>query len=81
MSKSSKFNLQIPIDKDFEEELRVLADEDGRPLRAYCRRVLELHVKNIKQSKDVVAPTIPNSEIATKEDVQKPQKPKVGGFR
>lgn len=82
MSKEEKFNLQIPIAKTFEDELRELADEDGRPLRTYCRRILELHVKQIKVNKEIVVPTISHPEITTEEVTQETEKkPKVGGFR
>lgn len=40
MSKET-YNLQIPIPTEMAEELKILADEDDRSLRAYCRQIIK----------------------------------------
>lgn len=40
------YNLQIPIDKGMAEQLKVLADEDDRSLRAFCRNILKQYLKD-----------------------------------
>lgn len=42
------FNLQIPISKKLESELRQCAEFDDRKLRTYCRRILEFHIEDMK---------------------------------
>ena len=52
------YNLQVPIDLDLAKTLRELADEDDRTLRAYCKRILQDHVKSIgKATQNISAKT------------------------
>lgn len=67
------YNLQIPIDKGLEKALRGLADEDDRNLRAYCRRILQLHVEN--KGIDF------KSELAVIQESTEITKPRIGGFK
>ena len=38
------YNLQIPITKELEAQLRKLAEIDERTIRVFCRRILQKHV-------------------------------------
>ncbi len=38
------YNLQIPITKELEAQLRELAEIDERTIRVFCRRILQKHV-------------------------------------
>lgn len=75
------YNLQVPIDKELELALKELAKEDDRTLRAYCKRVLQEHVKNlgkempitIKGVKQEQSQQIENTNVA---DTQEPTVPK-----
>lgn len=81
--KEKPYNLQVPIDKNLELALKKLAEEDDRTLRAYCRRILQEHVKNVIKE----TPMAVEEVIEIKEDPQvietviediKPKKKKVG---
>lgn len=75
------YNLQVPIDVSLANTLKQLADEDDRTLRAYCKRILQDHVKNLGKeisnsytiSKDIVQ----ENEV-TQETEQSIKKKKVG---
>ncbi|WP_290063453.1 hypothetical protein [Paraclostridium bifermentans] len=83
--KEKPYNLQVPIDRNLELALKQLAEEDDRTLRAYCRRILQDHVKNL--GKEVNSSTQinhivkkeKNSDVITEESLQL-NKSKVKGF-
>lgn len=90
--KEKPYNLQVPIDRNLELALKQLAEEDDRTLRAYCRRILQDHVKNLGKevnsgSKEVNSSTQinhtvkneKNSDVITEESLQL-NKSKVKGF-
>ncbi|MEG1310693.1 MAG: hypothetical protein RR942_04810 [Romboutsia sp.] len=64
--KEKPYNLQVPIDKNLELALKKLAEEDDRTLRAYCRRILQEHVKNL--GREINPPIIKKTENIGKED-------------
>ena len=78
--KEKFYNLQVPIDKNLELVLKELAKEDDRTLRAYCKRVLQNHVKNLGRETQIV--TKENTNIKEEASVfeDKPKKKKVGAL-
>ncbi|MBP3929516.1 MAG: hypothetical protein J6D47_08125 [Peptostreptococcaceae bacterium] len=47
------YNLQIPISKELEAQLRELAEIDERTIRVFCRRILQKYVdENLGRLKD-----------------------------
>ncbi|MDK0695881.1 hypothetical protein P5E93_14855 [Clostridium perfringens] len=82
--KEKPYNLQVPIDKNLELELKKLAEEDDRTLRAYCRRILQDHVKNVRKEIPMIEEVIeikeePQVTETVIEDI-KPKKKKVGSL-
>ncbi|GAA0103242.1 hypothetical protein UT300012_39590 [Paraclostridium bifermentans] len=83
--KEKTYNLQVPIDRNLELALKQLAEEDDRTLRAYCRRILQDHVKNLGKevnSSTQINHTVKkekNSDAITEESLQL-NKSKVKGF-
>ncbi|MGL5507244.1 MAG: hypothetical protein ACRDB0_04995 [Paraclostridium sp.] len=84
MSKKQLYNLQIPIERELEAQLRFLANEDDRALRTFCKRVLKQYAKehaaNITvESVTPVAPVV--NEVI--EVIEEPtiKKKKVGMLR
>ncbi|MCR1851094.1 hypothetical protein NSA42_17610 [Paeniclostridium sordellii] len=80
--KEKPYNLQVPIDKNLELALKKLAEEDDRTLRAYCRRILQEHVKNVIKETPMIEEVIeikedPQAIETVIEDI-KPKKKKVG---
>lgn len=79
------YNLQVPINSNLANELKRLADEDDRTLRAYCRRILQDYVNNLdnkeKSSTEINNPDNKekNIEIITEKSL-KLNKSKVKGF-
>lgn len=84
MKKESIFNLQIPISKELEHKLRVLADKDERKLRTYCRRILQAHADEYIKDTPVVEQlnyNVSKEEIAKVEQkINQNKKKKVGAL-
>lgn len=82
--KEKPYNLQVPIDKNLELSLKKLAEEDDRTLRAYCRRILQDHVKNAIKDTPIIEEVIEIKEdpqvIETVIEDIKPKKKKVGAL-
>lgn len=80
--KEKPYNLQVPIDKELELALKELAKEDDRTLRAYCKRVLQEHVRNLGKETQMIKKVIGIEEnpqfIETVSEDIKPKKKKVG---
>lgn len=82
--KEKPYNLQVPIDNNLAVELKKLAEEDDRTLRAYCRRILQDHVKNVRKEIPMIEEVIeikeePQVTETVIEDI-KPKKKKVGAL-
>lgn len=79
MSKTKKYNLQVPICKDTEAKLRQLADEMGLGLTQYCRWVLMQHTKSIevKPLKQVAQSFVGEQTTEQKSEVE--QTPQLNG--
>ena len=63
------YNLQIPITKELEAQLRKLAEIDERTIRVFCRRILQKHVdENLdllkaKQTTNTKDSYVPGKEV------------------
>lgn len=64
MEKQKKYNLQVPICKETEAKLRVLAEGMGLNLTQYCRWVLMQHTRGVS-----VQATVPVVEQTTVKEV------------
>lgn len=67
------YNLQIPIPTEMAEELKILADEDDRSLRAYCRQIIK---DFLADKKNPITPPVKNTEDTNDGEVEK----MMGGF-
>lgn len=76
MSKTKKYNLQVPICKDTEAKLRQLADEMGLGLTQYCRWVLMQHTKGVSVQATTVVEQTTVKEVAQSFSVEKTEKTK-----
>lgn len=47
-----KSKVSMTIDDDILEKLKILAEEDDRPLSQYINRVLRAHVKEVSEKKE-----------------------------
>lgn len=79
------YNLQVPIPITLAEQLKLLAKEDDRNLRTYCKKVLEAHVNGsgisgiIREVQNVTGPTETAVTVDEIQETEEPvKKPKVG---
>lgn len=76
MSKTKKYNLQVPIDKEVEAKLRALAEDMGLGLTQYCRWVLMQHTKGVSVQATTVGEQTTIDQVAQSFSVEKTEKNK-----